>query len=231
MPILERRDIRNKMKSLFIPCYFKKSPISAVKKALRRLKNYKRIGLLTTAQHPNQLERISNFLEKNNKKPIIGGQVLGCNQDSAKAIENKVDAFLYIGSGKFHPLGIALATEKPVFIANPYSNSADEISDDGKKRFLRRRKGQISRALTAEIFGILISTKTGQFKLKSALKIKEKIERSGRTAFLFAGNEVSPANVLGYKVDAWVNTACPRIIDDEFEKPVLNPEELKFLLD
>ncbi len=218
------------MKSLFIPCCFKKSPIPAVKKVLVKLKNYKRIGILTTAQHLNQTERISNFLEKNNKKVLIGGQVLGCNQDSAISIENKVDAFLYIGSGKFHPIGIALATEKPVFIANPYSDSADEISDEEKRGFIKRRNGQISRALTAEIFRILISTKTMQFRLKSALKIKEKLERSGRKAFLFTGNEISPANVLGYKVDAWINTACPRIVDDEFEKPVLNPEEMEILL-
>lgn len=217
------------MKPLFIPCSFKRSPIPAVKKVLRRLENYKRIGLLTTAQHMNQLEDIKKFLESNRKKTVIGGQVLGCNQDSAIAIDDDIDAFLYVGSGKFHPLGISLATEKPVFIANPYSDSTDEISDGDKKRFLRKRKGRISRALTAGIFGVLISTKTGQFRLKSALKIKEMIEGFGRKAILFTGNEISPGNVIGYKVDAWINTACPRINDDEFNKPVLNPEDLEII--
>ena len=83
--------------------------------------------------------------------------------------------------------------------------------------------------MDAGVYGILVSTKTGQFNLDSALKIRDELIGKGKTVFLFAGDEITPERVLGFKVDAWVNTACPRIIDDFFEKPVLNPDELGFL--
>ena len=216
------------MKIIFIPCYSKKDPCNAVKKALDsgKLTAYKKIGLVATAQHINQRERIEDILKKNSKEVFFGGQVLGCDQVNAKTIENEVDAFLYIGSGRFHPTGIAISTKKPVIIANPYSNSIDEISDSEKKKYVRRRRGHISRAIEAGIFGILVSTKRGQFDLNSALELKKKIEANGKHAFLFAGNEINPDNVLGFEVDAWINTACPRIVDDHFKMPVLNPWEV-----
>jgi len=215
------------MKKIFIPAYLKRDPLPSVKKALKRLKKYERIGLITTAQHLNQLERIGEFLLRNGKIPVEGGQILGCNLTNAKKIEEKVDCFLYIGSGKFHPLGVAILTNKPVIIANPYSDSSGIILEEDKKRYLKRRKGQIMRAMEAEIFGILISTKDGQFNLKEAIEIKRKIEKRGKKALLFIGSEITPDNLLPFNVDSWINTACPRLVDDYFEKPVLNPEELE----
>ena len=220
------------METLYIPCYSKKDPLMAVKKALKILKNkkFRKIGLIATAQHLNQLNNIKIFLEKNNIQVIIGGQVLGCNQKAAESIEKEVDAFLYIGSGRFHPLGIALKTNKSIILCNPYSNEVDEISNDEKEEWERRQKKRLMRAAPSEIFGILVSTKKGQFNLERALNLKEKIEKSGKKAFLFAGEAVTPDNVLGFDVDAWVNTACPRLVDDYFEKPVVNPDELEILM-
>lgn len=217
------------MKTLFIPCYSKKDPLPVVRKALKKLKDYERIGLITTAQHVNQLKRIRDFLLEENKKAVIGGQILGCELGNALRIENRVDIFLYIGSGRFHPLGVSMLTEKPVIAANPYSNFVDKISDKEKEMWLKRKKGRIARAIGGEIFGIMVSTKTGQFDLNLALEIKDKLEKKGKSVFLFAGGEISPDSVLGFEVDVWVNTACPRIVDDFFEKPVLNLEELEFL--
>lgn len=217
------------MKTLFIPCYSKKDPLPVVRKALKKLKGYERIGLITTAQHANQLKRVRDFLLEKNKKAVIGGQILGCELGNALKIENRVDIFLYIGSGRFHPLGVSMLTEKPVIVANPYSGFVNEISDKEKEKWLKRKKGRIAMAIDGEIFGIMISTKTGQFDLNSALKIKNKLEKKGKEAFLFAGDEITPERVLGFRVDAWINTACPRIVDDFFEKPVLNPEELELI--
>ena len=217
------------MKKIFIPAYLKRDPLPSVKRALKRLKKYERVGLITTAQHLNQLQKVEEFLTRNGKIPVEGGQILGCNLTNAEKIEEEVDCFLYIGSGRFHPLGIAILTDKPVIIANPYSDSSSVISEEDKKRYFKRRKGQVMKALTAEIFGILISTKDGQFNLKEAIEIKRKIERRGKRAFLFAGSEITPDNLLPFDVDSWINTACPRLVDDYFEKPILNPEELEIL--
>ena len=48
----------------------------------------------------------------------IKGQVLGCNFSAIKNLD--ADAFLYVGSGNFHALGIKLFTDKPVIVADPY---------------------------------------------------------------------------------------------------------------
>ena len=44
---------------------------------------------------------------------------------------------------------------------------------------------------------------------------------------------VSPELLMGYRVDAWVNTACPRIaIEDilQYKQPVLTPQEFEVVL-
>ncbi len=216
------------MKKIFIPCFSNTDPLPPLSENLAAIK-YDRVGVVSTTQHLNQLEKIKAFLEENRKTVFIGGQILGCSQKNALSIEKKVDCFLYVGSGMFHPIGLAVNTQKPVFILNPYSKTLSQLAEEEKQRWARKRKGSISRALTAETFGILVSTKVGQFNMNSALKAKKKIERLGRKAIIFAGSELNPSNVLGFKVDAWVNTACPRIADDFFEKPVINFEEIQYL--
>ena len=61
------------------------------------------------------------------------------------------------------------------------------------------------------------------------LKIKEAVEKNGKTAFLFAIREILPEALMEFPtVDAYVNTACPRISLDapsKFLKPVLTVNE------
>ncbi len=214
-------------KTIYIPCRSKKEVIPAVKSAIEILKNnnFKTVGLITTAQHLHELDNVKKFLEKNNINTLIGGQVLGCDQRAAELIENKIDAFLYIGSGRFHPLGVAVKTNKPVILCNPYSCECDEISDDEKQNRKNKQKRRLMRAAAAKTIGILISTKPGQFNLKLANELKEKLENIGKSVFLFAGESINPENVPGFCVDAFINTACPRINEDHFEKAVINPGE------
>ncbi|MDG6221266.1 MAG: diphthamide synthesis protein, partial [Candidatus Thermoplasmatota archaeon] len=82
-----------------------------------------RIGLAATVQHLGLLENAKTILEKCGKRAYIGqgrgrsvhgGQVLGCNLSSARDVEAEVDAFLFIGTGRFHPEGMAMSTGKKV---------------------------------------------------------------------------------------------------------------------
>ena len=216
------------MEKLFIPCYLKKDIILG-EKIFREIEKYEKIALFTTYQHLNQLAKTKNVLEDEGKKVVFSGQILGCESEKIKNIKDKTDAFLYLGSGKFHPLNIATKTEKPVFVFDPYSETITEISAEEKKKHTARRNAAIAKALSAETFGILISTKTKQFHFEKALKIKNELEKRGKKAYLFVGEELSPDRVLGFQVDVWINTACPRIIEDYFDKPVLNPDELALL--
>ena len=217
------------MKLLHVPCYLKKSVLPVLERYFSVLDEYNRIGLVSTAQHLSQIAEVRDFLESKGKKVFVGGQVLGCNQKNALEIEKKVDAFLYIGSGLFHPIGILVKTEKPVVMLNPYSGVLDRLPEGERERWLRRRKGRLAKFVEAQSYGILVSTKTGQFNLKKAFEVRERLNSEGKQAFLFAGEELNPGNLLPFRVDCWVNTACPRLIDDSFDKPVVNAKELDLL--
>ncbi len=217
------------MKKVYVPCTSGKDVAPVVLKSLKKLAGFERIGVLTTAQHLGRIEDVAKILVANGKKPVLGGQVLGCNAVAASRIEPGVDAFLYVGSGIFHPLAIAEMTDKPLFIANPYSNTVAELSSEDRTKRRTRRKAAVMGAAQARSFGILVSTKAGQMNYSLALRLKKRIEAAGKTAFVFAGRELSPDRLLGYKVDAYVNTACPRLLDDFFDKPVIGPEELDYL--
>lgn len=218
------------MKTLYIPCYCLTDPLPALKKHLGKLSGCESIGLIATAQHLNRLKQIQVFLVSQGKKTVVGGQVLGCDTRSAEKIMDKVDCFLCVGSGRFHPLAVSLSTNKPVYILNPLSGTLEPVTEKEKSVWLKKTRGRMARASQAQVFGVLVSTKTHQSNPNLAWEIKKKIEAAGRRAFVFAGDEVNPANVLPFKVDAWVNTACPRISDDFFDKPLVNPDELEHVL-
>ncbi|AXV38725.1 MAG: diphthamide biosynthesis enzyme Dph2 [Methanobacteriaceae archaeon] len=210
-----------------------------MKKSLKDLDGYDKIGLVTTTQHLNRLEEMKTFLEDNGKKVFLKkgvgtseGQVLGCNFSSIKDLP--VDAFLYVGGGNFHPLGIKLFTGRPVIIADPYMGdvrSIDEFSD----KILRVRFAKIVKAGDSDKFGIIVSSKEGQFRLELACRLKEMIQSSGKSAEIIMMDSISPTLLMAYRdVDAFVITACPRIaIDDSnmYEKPLITPQELEIVLD
>ncbi|MDD5111479.1 MAG: diphthamide synthesis protein [Candidatus Altiarchaeota archaeon] len=217
------------MKVLHVPCYHCKDVLIALRKNISVLSPYRRIGVVATAQHLNQLGAVVEFLNSCGKEAIAGGQVLGCSQEAALGIEKKVDCILYIGSGMFHPAGLSAKSEKPVILLNPYSETLAALPAAESERYRRRQTGRLAKYLAAGTIGILVSTKTGQFSLKRAREFRKKIISGGKTAFIFAGEELSPANLLPFKVDCWVNTACPRMVDDHYDRPVVNLEEVESL--
>ncbi len=209
---------------------------NAVEQALPLLSNYSKIGLATSVQHLQELNQAKEVLSQAGKTVIVGkssqmdypGQVIGCNCSSVKSIADEAEAFLFVGGGRFHALGIALNTSKPTFIADPYDNRAFSINDDAQK-MLKQRWTCIQEAKNAKIFGILVGLKPGQKWLDQALSVKEKAETHGKVAYLLAAREVTPETLLEFpSIDAYVNTACPRIsleAPQKFSKPVLTVNE------
>jgi 2-(3-amino-3-carboxypropyl)histidine synthase len=210
----------------------------AVISSLPLLSGYNRIGLATTVQHVQTLDAVREILTHAGKTIFIGdagrvvypGQVIGCDYSNVKSVATDVDAFLFIGGGRFHALGVALATSKPTIVADPYANSAYALQDEVQK-ILKQRYASIEEAKCAKTYGLLISLKPGQKHFDEAMKIKDSIEKMGRTACLLAVREILPEVLMEFPtIDAFVNTACPRIsLDDasKFEKPVLTVNEFK----
>ncbi|MGC1120609.1 MAG: diphthamide biosynthesis enzyme Dph2 [Candidatus Methanofastidiosia archaeon] len=191
-----------------------------------------RVGLLTTAQHRLQLKRVRSFLEANQiqaytahgSRTEFEGQILGCDLTAAVKISCRVDAFLYLGTGNFHPLGAAIATRKPVFrVYDTY-----EIVDFEK--LLRKRHALIFEASRGSTFGIVISTKKGQYRMSDALAVRSYLKEKGKKTFLFVCNEVRPEYLYG--CDAYVICACPRIALDDaslYGAPVLTCKEVPLM--
>jgi 2-(3-amino-3-carboxypropyl)histidine synthase len=195
--------------------------------------NERRIGLVSTLQFLDSLEKARKYLEEKGKIVKIGkgkfnqGQILGCDVSAAKSIEKDVDAFLYIGSGNFHPLGLAMQTEKPVYFLDVEKG---EVTVVDKEKFLKQKYAAIAIAKDARTFGILVSVKPGQLNLKLAKEIKKKLEAKGKKAYLLVFNEIKPEKLIGLELDCYVNTACPRIAIDnrtDFKKPILNLDEIE----
>ena len=78
------------------------------------------------------------------------------------------------------------------------------------------------------MFGILISSKPGQLQLRTAERVKERLEREGKKAYLLVLDEIRPEKLMGLKLDCLVNCACPRLTEDieSFGKIILGPEDL-----
>jgi 2-(3-amino-3-carboxypropyl)histidine synthase len=236
------------IKNYVIPMFFVNAVsdldvIKVVEKAIPSLIG-KRIGLASTSQHAHSLQQIETILIENNYEPLIGegdkrinlkGQILGCNFSAATSIANKVDSFLFIGSGSFHPLGLLLSTKKPVVSCDPYSNEVKmgELNDL-KDMILRQRYGAIARAMDSKVFGILVGTKIGQQRMKLAHKIKGMLSDKQKKSYIIVLNHFSPSFLESFRdIDCFISTACPRIaIDDymQYEIPIITPVELEIIL-
>ena len=184
-----------------------------------------KIGLLTTVQHLHEMPKIKQYLEEKGKEAILGGQILGCWTENADKINDNVDAFLFVGSGNFH----ALAVDKDIFVLDI---ERKEIRKADRTLTEKRRWARIYNAKNAETFCILVSSKKGQKELQGKTdEIKSDIEKRDKKAFVFIMDEITDDKLKGIKADAFINTACPRILDDEFSKPVINAEDLKEVLE
>jgi len=226
---------------VYVEARAKISVKEALVKAVPYLESWSKIGLVTTVQHVHQLDEAKNTLRDAGKTVFVGdvdpvkypGQVIGCDFGNARSVSEKVEAYLFVGGGRFHAMGVALATGKPTIIADPYEKRAYPIQDE-VRRVIMQRWGNISEAKKAKSFGVLISLKSGQMKLRAAMNMKEKLEQHGLKATLLALREVTSSALIQFpSIDAFVNTACPRLsLDDatHFGKPLLYINEALVML-
>lgn len=223
----------------FAECRSRIDVLKVVEKSAEYLE--KNVGVLTTVQHIHKIEEIKDVLEKKEKNVFVGkggkrvkypGHVLGCDFSSALSVADKVDCYLYVGTGNFHPLGVSIATKKKVIVADPYSNEIRGL-EELKEKILRQRHAAIEKAKQGERFGIVVGEKTGQKRTWLAEKVKGSLEKNNKNACLISLNEIKPEYLLYLNYDCFVCTACPRIAIDDYsmyEKPMLTPVEVEIML-
>ena len=199
----------------------------------------KTISLITDSQHLHQIESVKKMLEENGVDVKIGkgkgqlndGQVFGCEFYPATETVDKVDANVFLGQSNFHAAGVALATNRPTFILDPYFNEIQEITEFARK-LQKKATLAIYKAVEAETFGVIVGLKEGQLSKLTALKFKKELENLGKTVHLIALTEITNERLRNLKdIDAFIQVACPRISTDmKFDKPLLSTPQATALI-
>lgn len=200
---------------------------------------YKTISLLTDSQHLHQIESAKKIFEEHGYNVIIGrgkgqlrdAQVFGCEFYPAYNIQKQVDAYIFLGQSMFHSASVAMSTEKPTFMLDPYFDEYQQVNEFAQG-LQKRAILSIYKALDAEKIGIVIGLKEGQFAHVRALELKKEFEKAGRKVQLIALTEITDDRMQVFKgIDAFVQVACPRIAtDNHFKKPMLSVPQAQALL-
>jgi 2-(3-amino-3-carboxypropyl)histidine synthase len=228
-----------RIKTLFIPISYKfnEEEFNYVIDEIKKLGKDK-INLVTTINFLEEVPRITKELA-NNKISVMNAKetehikknhVLGCDSST---ITQTNELIVYMGDGNFHPNNLGFVFEKTnIHLVNPIQRTTKklEIND----LFIKQRYALIAKAKNCKTFGILVSSKLGQFRLRFAKHIKEKLEKTGKKAYILASDYINESYLEGIQVDCYVNTACPRIAYDDhmnFNKPIITPQEVDLLED
>ena len=192
---------------------------------------YKTISLVTDSQHLHQIEKVKEIFEKNGYNVEIGkgkgqlndAQVFGCEFHPLHKIKDDIEAFIFLGQSRFHSIGVALSTEKPTFMLDPYFEEFTQINEEAeimKKRAIL----SVYKALDARNIGIIIGLKEGQFANIKALEFRKELKELGINTQLLALTEITNEKLENFReIDAFVQVACPRLgTDNFFSKPVLS---------
>lgn len=159
-------------------------------------------------------------------------QILGCDtyHDSfAKDIIKKADLTIYVGDGLFHPQALIysqIGAIKDILVWNPVNRRMSMITKREVLEKLKRLKANLRFYMLAKTIGIIVTTKPGQQFLNNAFKLKAKLEKENKKAFVFLADTLDTNGLEDFTfIDAWVNTACPRIGFDDItniRRPLIN---------
>jgi 2-(3-amino-3-carboxypropyl)histidine synthase len=215
------------MQKLFIETKYEKE-VTLPQTLLEQLPT--EIILAVPVQFMDSLESIKGQLEKVNKKVTLfkskhgkhPGQILGCDVHKQ---ENSSEAFLYVGDGKFHPTALLYRNNQLVYCYNPFNDQIELLDQKYLETIKKRKKGQLAKFISSKNIGILATTKPGQNQNKIIEQLREKLENKDKTVYVFIANEINFQSLENFNfIESWINTACPRIVED-FK--CLNPEDLK----
>jgi len=199
---------------------------------------FKSVVLTSNVTYSNQLIWVKDELERNgirvdlrrgDSRVFYPGQILGCNISAARG---NGEGILFIGEGLFHPLGIALALDKPVLSFNPVTNEYVDM-EPIKKKFLKQRYAAIDISSRANNFGIIVSSKIGQVRYTLAKKAQEMLMKHGKSSFIVVMDLIRNEEIINFPADVYVNTACPRVTIEDystFSKPIITYYELSMAL-
>jgi 2-(3-amino-3-carboxypropyl)histidine synthase len=211
----------------------------AIKCANELKSKFKNISLVTDSQHIHQISGVKEIFEGHGFSVVIGkgkgqlndAQVFGCEFHPAYKIADTIEAFIFLGQSRFHSIGVALSTEKPTYMLDPYFEEFLLMNDEAE---LIKKKSILSvyKSLDARKIGIIIGLKEGQFANIKAIELRKELTKLGIQTQLIALTEISDEKLQNFKeIDAFIQVACPRLgTDNYFSKPVLSvPQSLALI--
>lgn len=208
------------------------------KKCVEEFKG-KTVSLVTDSQHLHEVDKVKGILEEGGVKVMIGkgkgqlndGQVFGCEFYPVMETRYDVDANVFLGQSNFHAAGIALSTNRPTYVLDPYFNEIREVTEFAQK-LQKKAILSVYKAAESESFGIIVGLKEGQFSKTTALKFKKELENLGKKVQLFALTDITDDKLRNLKgIDSFIQVACPRIsTDNHFHKPVLSTPQANALI-
>ena len=200
---------------------------------------YKTVSLVTDSQHLHKIDSVKKIFQDQGYNVIIGrgkgqlrdAQVFGCEFYPAYNVQKQVDAYIFLGQSMFHSASVALSTEKPTFMLDPYFEEYTKVNEIAQGM---QKKAVLSvyKALDAKKIGIVIGLKEGQFAHMRALELKKEFEKLDVKIQIIALTEITEERIQIFKgIDAFVQVACPRIgTDNHFKKPMLSvPQALSLI--
>jgi len=203
-----------------------------VQAAAATLSSYGKIGLVTFSQHMHELVAVKKMFEERGFEVFLGddnnllkgSQIFGCDFSTIYPIRDQVDAFCFLGESEFHAVGLALASGKPTYMLDPYTNTVVDMKEAAEERS-RRAILAVYKALDARTFGVVTGLKEGQKMLGRSRWITNRLEKHGRKVLQLAMRDITADRLAPYRdVEAFIQTACPRISIDgfTFDRPVLS---------
>ncbi len=233
------------VRTVFLPAYSRAWPSEDLlgrAASILRGRGSARVAVVGTAQHVHQLGAVGRALSglglevvvPRGYPPFFGdGQVIGCDYRVAVRVSRDFDAFVIVSGGRFHPLGLYLAVQKPVVVVDPYRGEAQDFTVEGE-RVLKTRLFKVMQAIDARSIAIIAGLKTGQYRPRLVSALLGLARRRGARARVYLSDRLSIEDLRSIpRSDAVVVTSCPRLpIDDlaEHDVPVLTPGEARMAL-
>jgi 2-(3-amino-3-carboxypropyl)histidine synthase len=200
---------------------------------------YKTVSLVTCSQHLHQIDSVKKIFEDHGYKIMIGrgkgqlldAQVFGCEFYPAYSVQKQVDAYIFLGQSMFHSASVAMSTEKPTFMLDPYFEEYTEVNEFAQG-LQKKAVLSVYKAFDAEKIGIVIGLKEGQFAHLRAIELKKEFEKLGKKVQMIALTEITDDRIQIFKgIDAFVQVACPRVAtDNHFKKPMLSVPQALMLI-
>jgi 2-(3-amino-3-carboxypropyl)histidine synthase len=207
-------------------------------------KKSKKIGLFSSVNFLHN-DAVKKQLEEKGMEILITkakrthkvGQILGCDSyhDSFEQdLIKEADTLLYVGDGMFHPEALLFAQMyskeiKPVICWDPVNKKMIVIDSKNIEKRKNAIKANLMKYMMAKSIGIMVTVKPGQQFIAKAQFLKEKLKEKNKKAYIFVDDTFDYRRMEDYPfVEVWVNTACPRIGQDDVRvapKPLININE------